>query len=227
MKKKTKTYLFLGVALLLLFVIFTVSLGFVDVKPIGPRGSSVAYATLNGAVHDLLPMNETLYNITDWAGLAVFAIVLGFAVLGLVQWIKRRHILRVDSSILVLEVFYLLMFGVYIFFEFTVINCRPVLINGYLEASYPSSTTMRSMCVLPTAIMELRRLIRNRKIAAFVTVVLAAFTAFMVIGRTLSGVHWITDILGGVIFSVSFILLDCGANLLISDNKEKRQRKAD
>lgn len=218
-KTKAKKQFIFGVITLALFVLYTMSLTFVDIQPIGPQGSSVAYAEMNKAVHELFGVNMMLYHITDWAGVAAILIAIGFAVLGLTQWIQRRNILKVDSSILVLGGFYLLVFGTYAFFEFYVINRRPVLINGILEASYPSSTTMLAMCVMPTAVMQFHRLIRNNKIRNTVNILCGVFTAFMVIGRLVCGVHWFTDILGGVIFSVSVILIYCAVNNFIDSKK--------
>lgn len=220
-KTKAKKQFIFGVITLALFVLYTMSLTFVDIQPIGPQGSSVAYAEMNKAVHELFGVNMMLYHITDWAGVVAILIAIGFAVLGLTQWIQRRNILKVDSSILVLGGFYLLVFGTYAFFEFYVINRRPVLIDGILEASYPSSTTMLAMCVMPTAVMQFHRLIKNHKIRNTVNIVCGVFTAFMVIGRLVCGVHWFTDILGGVIFSVSVILIYCSVNNFIDSKKIK------
>lgn len=217
---KTKTQGLLGATLFIAFILFTVSLTVVDRQPIGPRGSCVAYGGINQTVHELFGVHWLLYHITDWAGVVAIVIALGFAVLGLVQWIKRKHILKVDSSILLLGVFYLLVFGAYVFFEFTVINRRPVLINGFLEASYPSSTTMLAMCVVPTAMMQFRRLIKNVTVRKTVNVLCGVFTAFMVLGRLVCGVHWFTDILGGLLFSIAMILLYCFANNVVTQ-KEK------
>ena len=212
MKRKAISQFVLGGILLILFVLFTWSLTFIDVQPIGPNSSSVAYASINHAVHKLFGVNMTLYNTTDWAGVVAIFIALGFAVIGLVQWVKRKRILKVDSSILILGVFYILVFSAYVFFEFHVINRRPVLINGILEASYPSSTTMLAMCVLPTAMMQFQHLIRNQKIRKMVNLLCGLFTSFMVIGRLVCGVHWFTDIFGGLLFSIAMILLYCAAN---------------
>ena len=212
MKRKAISQFILGGIFLILFVLFTWSLTFIDVQPIGPNGSSVAYASINHAAHNLFGVNMTLYNITDWAGVVAILVALGFAIFGLIQWIKRKSICKVDSSILILGVFYILAFGAYVFFEFHVINRRPVLINGILEASYPSSTTMLAMCVLPTAMMQFHRLIKNTKARNTINVLCGLFTAFMVIGRLICGVHWFTDIFGGLIFSVAMILLYCSAN---------------
>ena len=207
MKKKSRRLFFLGASLLAAFVLWTVLVCFVDVQAIGPEGSSVGFATLNGCVHDFTGVNISLYVITDWLGLIPIGVAFGFAVLGLVQWIKRKSILKVERSILALGGFYIVVMAVYILFQMVVINYRPTLIDGYLEASYPSSTTMLVMCVMPTAMMQLRARIKNDVIRRCVTIAIAAFIAFMVIGRVVSGVHWITDIIGGALVSAAIVLM--------------------
>lgn len=148
-----------------------------------------------------------LYTITDWLGLVPLCFVLGFAVLGFLQMIKRRSLLKVDYSILVLGGFYIIVMASYVFFEVFVINYRPVLIEGYLEASYPSSTTLLVMCVMPTAMMQFHERIRSGMLRKSIDCVLIAFTGFMVVGRLLSGVHWLTDIVGGALLSAGLIML--------------------
>jgi len=219
MKRKTKLQMTFGVLLLAGFIAFTLSLTCVDQQPIGPNGSCVAYAKFNQQIHNLFGVNMILYNITDWAGIAVILIAFGFAILGLLQWIKRKKLMNVDSSILVLGGFYIIVFSVYVFFEFHVINYRPILINGNFEASYPSSTTMLAMCILPTAMMQFRRLINNVNIRNAVNGFCGLFTVFMVLGRLISGVHWFTDILGGLLFSSSMVLLYCAINNFILEKK--------
>ena len=148
-----------------------------------------------------------LYEITDWLGLVALIIALGFAIMGLTQWIRRRKFLQVDHSILTLGVFYLVVIFAYVFFEYNVINYRPVLIDGFLEASYPSSTTLVILCIIPTAMMQFRRLIRHKTLRVAVNGLAGGFAALMVIGRLLSGVHWMTDILGSVLLSSALVLL--------------------
>lgn len=207
MNKKSQRMFFTGASLLAAFVMWTVLLHFVDVQAIGPRESSVGFAIMNGYVHNLMGVNMFLYTITDWLGLVPIGVVLGFAVLGLAQWIKRKSLRKVDRSILVLGGFYIVVMAVYVLFEFVVINYRPVLINGYLEASYPSSTTMLVMCVMPTSIMQIRSRIRNDAFKRCVTSAILAFIAFMVIGRLISGVHWFSDIVGGALFSAGLVMM--------------------
>lgn len=178
-----------------------------DVRPIGPNGSVVGLAAVNGFWRDVIGVRMSLYTITDWLGLVPIAVAAGFAVLGLVQWIRRKRFLQVDVDILVLGGFYLVTIAAYLLFEAVVINYRPVLINGVLEASYPSSTTLLTLCVMPTAILQLNTRIRHAGFRRAAAVTIAAFTAFMVIGRLLSGVHWFSDIVGGVLLSTGLVLL--------------------
>ena len=207
MKKGNPKTLWSAVIWLTAFVIWTALLCFVDVKAIGPQGSSVGFATVNGFVHELTGVNWPLYTITDWLGLVPVGFGFGFAVLGLAQWIKRGHIKKVDGSILLLGGFYIAVLAMYILFEEVVVNHRPVLISGYLEASYPSSTTMLVMCVMPTAAMQFNRRIKSNALRRWVAAGIAAFVAFMVIGRLISGVHWFTDIVGGALLSAGLVML--------------------
>ena len=207
MEKKNKKRLVLGAGLVVAFVLWTVLVCFVDVRTIGPEGSSVGFATLNGFVHELTGVNWLLYTVTDWLGLVPIAVALGFAILGLVQLIKRKSLWKVDHSILALGVFYIVVMAAYVFFEMVVINYRPTLIDGYLEASYPSSTTMLVMCVMPTAAMQLNARIKNTVFRRCAIIAIVAFTAFMVIGRLVSGVHWITDIIGGALLSTGLVTM--------------------
>lgn len=207
MKKENKKNLWIAICLLASFILWTVLLAFVDVRAIGPRESLVGFGAMNQFVHKLTGVHMTLYHITDWLGLVPVALILGFALLGLVQWIKRKRLGRVDYSIFVLGGFYVVVMVAYLLFETVVINYRPVLINGYLEVSYPSSTTMLVMCVMPTAMMQLRSRIRNKTLKWGVSLTIAAFTAFMVIGRLLSGVHWFSDIVGGALLSSGLVML--------------------
>ena len=207
MKKRDLKVLIAGCGLLLAFALWTVLVKLVDVGAIGPEGSAVGFATVNGFVHQLIGVNWTLYTITDWLGLVPFVVAFGFAILGLVQWIRRKNILAVDCSILVLGGFYIVVVAFYLFFEVVSINYRPVLVEGVLETSYPSSTTMLVMCVMPTAIMQLRSRINFAWMRRVTALAIAMFTVFMVVGRLVSGVHWFSDIIGGAILSAGLVTL--------------------
>lgn len=207
MKKETKKNFGIAAILLGAFVVWTAAVQLVDVQPIGPQGSTVGFATVNSWVHNLTGVHMSLYTVTDWLGLVPIAFAIGFALLGLIQWVKRKHLRQVDFSILVLGGFYLLVMAAYVLFEVFVINYRPVLINSHLEASYPSSTTMLVLCVMPTAIMQLNARIKHYVLKRCTAFGIIAFIIFMVIGRLLSGVHWFTDIVGGALLSAGLVVL--------------------
>ena len=207
MKKESQRNFCAAIGMLAAFLLWTVAIRFVDIQAIGPRESAVGFATINRLFHNLTGVHMALYTVTDWLGLVPLIFVMGFATLGLIQWIKRKHLLKVDYSILVLGGFYMAVMAIYVLFEVLVVNYRPVLIDGILEASYPSSTTMLVMCVMPTAIMQLNARIKNKACKGIATSAITVFIGFMVIGRLISGVHWLSDIIGGALLSVGLVLM--------------------
>ncbi len=214
-----KRKLWTGTGLLLLFVLWTVLIRYVDVQAVGPEGTKVGFASLNARFHRLTGVNMTLYMVTDWLGLVPVFICGCFGLIGLRQWILRKKISRVDPDILLLGGCYLLVIAGYLFFEMVPVNYRPVLIDGYLEASYPSSTTLLVLSVMPTLAFQAgRRCVRRtcRRLAAAFSVL---FSAFMVTGRLVSGVHWFTDIIGSVFLSAGLFLLYCAAVDLADQKK--------
>ncbi len=207
MRKRNNITLWMALGMLAVFALWTQLVSTVDVQPVGPNGSQVGFATANVMFHDTTGVHMALYTLTDWLGLVPVAFGLGFAILGLAQWIGRKSLLKVDRSILTLGGFYLLVMGAYLLFESVVINYRPVLIEGFLEASYPSSTTLLVLCFMPTAKMQLDGRIQNAAVRRAVGLAIVVFTVFMVVGRLVSGVHWLTDIVGGVLLSAGLVLL--------------------
>lgn len=204
--KRKKYYFCASVLLLIAFVLWTLLVSFVGLSPIGPNGSMVGLSGMNSAIKELIGVRLTLYVITDWLGLVPIAVAFSFAILGLCQWVKRKRIIKVDRDILLLGVFYIIVFATYVTFEFVVINRRPILINGYHEASYPSSTTMLVACVMPTAIMQFNSRVKRKWLKILLSILISFFIGFMVIGRVLSGVHWLSDIIGGFIFSAGVVI---------------------
>ena len=207
MKRENKRLFLIAAGALAAFVLWTVLVRVVDLQQIGPEGSVVGFAAFNAFVHGLTGVHMGLYELTDLLSVIPLAIIGGFGLLGLVQWIKRKSFAKVDYSILVLGGFYIAVLVIFALFEVLAINYRPVLIVGKLEASYPSSTTMLVMCVLPTAVMQLRGRIQNPVLNHSVSFVLGAFTGFMVVVRLISGVHWVTDIIGGALLSTGLVVL--------------------
>ncbi|MBE6052723.1 MAG: phosphatase PAP2 family protein [Clostridium sartagoforme] len=207
MKKRNKKNFCIAICWLIAFVLWTITIRCFDVQAIGPMKSSVGFATFNELFHSFTGVHITLYNITDWLALVPLCFVISFAFIGLVQLIKRKSLLKVDYNILVLGGFYIIVMLAYVVFEMLPINYRPVLIEGVLEVSYPSSTTLLVMCVMPTAIMQVNSYIRSDRLRKGIDSIIIVFTIFMVIGRLISGVHWFTDIVGGALLSAGLVMM--------------------
>ena len=207
MKEIRRKELLAGIMLLAAFVLWTVLIRHVDVQNAGPLGSEVGFATINVWFHQLTGVHMLIYTITDWLGLVPIIICMCFGVLGFAQLVKHRSLLKVDTDILLLGAYYVLVILCYLLFEMVPINYRPILINGNLEASYPSSTTLLVLSVMPTLKYQSDRRIANPVIRKAITVFVIVFAAFMVIGRLISGVHWVTDIAGSVFLSSGMFMI--------------------
>ena len=194
-------------ALILAFVLWTILIRTVDVQPVGVNGTNIGFAAVNTWFHRLTGVHMGIYTITDWLGLVPIAVCMALGVLGLVQWIRRKHILKVDRDILLLGVYYILVMVGYLIFEMIPINYRPILIAGAMEASYPSSTTLLVLSVMPTLLFQVHRRARKPWIQRFTAAFVVLFSAFMVIGRLTAGVHWLTDIVGAVLLSAGLYCL--------------------
>ena len=225
MKRNAKRALLTGLLLTALFALWTFLIQTVDVRPVGQNGTDIGFAALNVWFHELTDVHMWIYTITDWLGLVPIAVCMVFAVLGFVQLVKRRNLFRVDRDILLLGVYYLLVIFGYLIFEMIPINYRPVLIASFLEASYPSSTTLLVLSVMPTLSFEAHRRLRSKPLLYAADGFVTGFSLFMVIGRTVAGVHWLTDILGSVLLSGGLYLLWRGS-VLLTDEKQQKTEEA-
>lgn len=206
MKKRINLNFILSALFLLLFILFTASVKIYDVKPVGPENSMIGYSSLNMAVFNKYGENPFLYTVTEIFGYIALLTAAGFGLVGLLQLIRRRSIKKVDSSILLLGAFYVIVMGFYGLFEVFIINYRPVLVDGVLEASYPSSHTMLVICIMATAIMQYNQRIKSPVTKVLADSICVIIIGVTIVGRLLSGVHWFTDIIGSVILSTSLII---------------------
>ena len=218
-EKERKKSLLIGSIFLAMFAVWTVLILTVDVQPLGQNGTGIGFAAFNCWFHHFTGVNMVIYTITDWMGLVPVAICLSFAGIGLVQLIKRRSLFRVDADIMILGVYFVIVFLAYAIFEMIPINYRPILIEGKMEASYPSSTTLLVLSVMPALIEQIQRRLSGITAKRIIKIVAIAFSAFMVIGRLVSGVHWFTDIVGGVLLSAGVFMLYKAAVMLALKEK--------
>ena len=207
MKTKTKRNLISGIVLILAFIFWTVLVKTVDVESIGVNSTEIGFATVNGLVHSLTGVNMWLYTVTDWLGLVPVFVCLLFGFMGFIQFVKRKSLLKVDADIIILGIYYVIVILCYLVFEMIPVNYRPVLIDGFLEASYPSSTTLLVLSVMPTLNFQAERRIKNNRIKNIINIVSFLFSVFMVTGRLISGVHWFTDIVGSILLSSGLFLI--------------------
>ena len=207
MKQNKKKHLWTGIWFLLVFLLWTALIRCVDVQAVGPNGTKVGFAAFNLWFHHLTGVHMAVYTITDWLGLVPIAVCLGFGVVGVFQLIRRRSLLRGDPDIVLLGLYYILVILGYLVFEMIPINYRPILIGGALEASYPSSTTLLVLSVMPTLVFQVGRRWKRKTVKRAVNLFVVLFSAFMVLGRAVSGVHWATDIVGSVLLSFGLFKL--------------------
>lgn len=221
MKNRGKRTLTAGVALIVLFVLWTLLILRVDVQPVGQNGTNIGFATLNVWFHHLTGVHMGIYTLTDCLELIAIAVCIGFGVLGLVQLFRRRSLWKVDRDILLLGGYYLLVILAYLIFERIPINYRPILIDGVMEVSYPSSTTLLVLSVMPTLKFQVDKRSRNTVVKGITTAFVVLFSVFMLFARLVSGVHWFTDIIGAVILSAGLYLVYRSAVILLEQRKNK------
>lgn len=175
-----------------------------DVKAIGPNNTSVGFSTINKAYRDMIGSNMTIYKLTEIFGLLIFIIVGVYGIIGIYQLFKRKSLFKVDKEIIGLGILYVLMISVYLIFDKIAINYRPIIIDGELEPSFPSSHTMLAICTCVSSLMVYKKYVPNKYnyLVLFTTTLLLTL---VFLGRAISGVHWISDILGGVIISLTLL----------------------
>lgn len=190
--------------LTIISILYTLLVKVVDVKSIGPNNSKVGFSALNNGFRNFIGHNMTIYKISEIAGYLLLLLVVIYAILGIRQLVKRKSIKKVDREILLLGGLYVLMLVVYVFFEKCIINYRPILIDNVLEASYPSSHTILSLCVGLSALIVNKKYIKKEYVGNFNKIILVLMSITLVF-RIVSGVHWISDIIGGVLISLTLL----------------------
>lgn len=204
--------------LVFMAILFTILAKVIDVKPVGLDNTNLGFSTINKYVFDLLGTSNLWYVITKYLGIIAILIICIYGLIGIIQLIKRKSLLKVDREIIILGIFYVIVMMIYVFFEKVIINYRPILEDGLLEASYPSSHTLLTLFVSGSAILINKKLYNNKYIKV-INILLFIMMILMPVGRLLSGVHWFTDILGGVLIS-SALLMSFYTLIVILINKK-------
>ena len=201
MKKRN---IIISVILTIVSIVYTILVKTVDVKPIGPNNSNIGFSRLNDAFRSLIGSSTLIYKITEVFGLILLLLVVIYGCIGIGQLISRKKIFKVDREIIILGCLYVLMMVVYEKKKKVVINYRPILIDNELEASYPSSHTILALCVGLSSLKVSKRYF-NKKYIKIINYITIGLMLVVFLGRLISGVHWLSDIIGGLI--ISFTLL--------------------
>ena len=191
---------------LALFACLTALLLNYDLGAVGPENSVVGFSTVNKFIFDKLGQNDFWYKLTELMGYLAIAVALGFAAYTAIELFRQKSIKKLDVDLSVLIIFYIIVALVYLVFEKALINYRPILVDGKLEASYPSSHTLLTVFIMVTTIVQLLNRLRNRAVKAVSIAVAVAIAVMVPVGRLLSGVHWFTDVLGGVFLGLALSL---------------------
>ena len=207
--------------LLLLALLFTVLVKTVDVQPIGPQDTSVGFSRPNKAFADVFGFNNVLYVFTQILGYCALLVVGFFGLGGAMQFIKRKRILKVDRELLGAGTLYVVVLALYAFFEKVIINYRPVIMPDETEpeASFPSSHTLLACVVFISAAILCETYVRSSRARKLTKTVFYVLAAVMVICRLFSGVHWLTDIIAGLLYSAALL----AAFKTFNDLPEKRR----
>lgn len=205
-KKNQKNFIVTGV-LFLAFILYTILVKLVDVQAVGPENSNIGFATINQAIFTFFGDNPFWYKVTEITGILALLVAAAFGLLGVAQLVTKKSIAKVDIDIIILGGFYVLVIVFYVLFEILIINYRPVILDEGLEASYPSSHSMLVFCIMITAIMQFRSRISEKNVLLVAEIASIVIIAVTVLGRLVSGVHWFTDILGGVLLGSALVML--------------------
>ena len=210
------------VAVTLIAVVFTVLVKIVDVGFVSSTGSLVGFSSVNIPFSLKFGFNPIFYKVSEVLGYLIFLVIAVFAFIGCYQLIKRKSLMKVDKDLYALAITYVFTFALYIFFDkVLVINLRPIIMAGesIAEPSFPSSHTLLAVSVLGTAISECGK-IRKKSFRVSLVIVLAILMGATVLSRLFSGVHWVTDIIAGILWGeVMMTLYQLFSALLAKEEK--------
>ena len=200
--------LLVGAAFFVLFLILIVLLKAVDVELDANTGKEIGLSSVNFAARDAIGERFGLYDLTEYLGYLAILVAACFAVWAVVRFFFARFDLRKTGlDFAVLAGLYAAVICFYVLFELWVVNYRPLLLEGKAEASFPSSHTMLAITVFVSAGRILYRRFVLRVSPVLFSLPFYLLAAFVTVARLLSGVHWLTDILGGVLLAAALLFL--------------------
>ena len=222
-KQSKSTALFASILLLISSAIFTIAVAFLDVEANPDGGHNIGLSTVNLAFHKSFPYNSLLHNISEYAGYIPVLFALFFAVMGAGQALKHKSFKKVDNVLFFMAGYYVLVGFVYLIFEKFCINVRPVMLDGEWEASYPSSHTLFSITLCASTILVNDLFYAKAKWRKPMNIAAYVFMFAVPVMRLFSGVHWLSDIVGGVIISTALVSILNYAFFFVRNSSKKEK----
>lgn len=204
MKKRS---VIISIILITLCVLYTIVVKEVNVSAIGPNESKVGLSCINDFFHDFIGVNKGFYTITNFMDIVLLLIPAIYGLIGLIELIKRKSLKKVDRELYILAIFYIVVVATYLAFEHITINYRPVLINKELDLSYPSSHTLAAICICGSSIIINFKLFKDKGIFKYITLLSTISMFIIIVGRLISGYHWFTDIIGGILIASTLLYI--------------------
>lgn len=219
--KKYLYWLFPGLSLIG-FVIWTILVKVVDVQYVQMNNTYLGFYNFNTTINDWVQtLNTKAYDVLSTI-LLIFALLsVGcFAILGLIQWIKRKSLKKVDPVIYMLLIGYIVIAIFYIVFEVMKINYSPLSTITDLKSSYPCSHIFISTSYLGISFLTMFKYFNFSKlIKGILWAGFGVFTFAMIFTRTFSGCHWFSDVIAAILLSC-FIIGSFAGFLILYKDKE-------
>ena len=202
--------------LTLVFIVWTILVKTIDMSYILNVGF-IGFSHFNFQINDMVVNFEKteLFNKLSDVGLYLsFLIVLAFAVIGVVEWIKRKSLKKVDPILFILLAAYVTVVIEYFIFEIVKINYSPLSVPEDLHASYPSTHVLMFITFLMTGLLAMFEYLKVHKSIKIASISFGVILSVVyAIARLFSGRHYFTDIVAGLFLSASIIALFIGLKL--------------
>ncbi|MBQ0071593.1 MAG: phosphatase PAP2 family protein [Spirochaetales bacterium] len=191
------------------FLFLLLLLCFVDRGHIGAMGTEVGLSSINGFFFKTFGRSDLFDKLSDVVFLLTFLYPAFFGVMGIVELIQKKDLKKVHKSLLAFIPVFVLLVVLYLLFTKVSPNYRPVLTEEGLEESFPSSHVMVSIMFSLTGLTMFRDFHFKLNSAISKTVETAAFVlpCLVAVFRLLSGMHWFTDVLGGIFLGAFLVQL--------------------
>ena len=183
-----------------LFIVLFILLKTVDVKEVGLYGLNHTY------YHEYNKVLDIISDVIFYIVLAFNIFLIGFVIY---KMVKKKE--KIDYKFLVYVLVLSLGIIIWLLFDYVFkINNRPNIIDGKVEASFPSTHVLLTTYIMLSSPyiflkMDGKKGLENQNKLGFeeiITIIFMAIMLVMVILRLYSGMHWLTDCVAGLLLGI-------------------------